>query len=265
MKRGIRTIIADDEPAGCRTLQILLEEDPDTDIVATCRSGKETTEAVLRYHPDLLFLDVEMPEGDGFETLQSLPTDVKPVVVFVTAFDGYAVQAFGVQASDYLLKPFTDARFRAALARAKERLWHQARVDAERASRLFSRVGGDIPATLPPSAPDNDKRLAIPTSRGVRFVALDEIDLIEARGDYVRIYTGERFELVRGAIGRFAEQLDPARFVRLHRSAIIQIGKLAEIQRCPTGELEAVLKDGRRCKLSQSGRERLGRVLGQHI
>ncbi|MEO5799926.1 MAG: LytTR family DNA-binding domain-containing protein [Gemmatimonadales bacterium] len=263
MKHGIRTIIADDEPAGRRTLQMLLEEDPDTDIVATCRSGKETTEAVLRQRPDLLFLDIEMPEGDGFETLESLPHDVKPVVVFVTAFDSYAVQAFGVQAADYLLKPFSDARFRAAHARAKERLWQQTRVATERATGLLRRMGGEATAT--PQLGTPDKRLAIPTSRGIRFVALDEIDLIEAQGDYVRIYTGDRFELVRGPIGRFEAQLSGSRFVRIHRSAVVHLDQLAEIQRCPTGELEAVLHSGRRCKVSQSGRERLGRAMGHQL
>jgi two-component system LytT family response regulator len=263
MKRGIRTIIADDEPGGRRTLQLLLAEDPDTDVVALCRSGKETTEAVLRHRPDLLFLDVQMPEGDGFETLESLPAEVRPVVVFVTAFDDYAVQAFGVQASDYLLKPFSDARFRTALARAKERLWQQTRLASDRASGLLARMGAEPPAAAPQTGLSD--RLAIPTSRGTRFISLEEIDLVEARGDYVRIYTGERFELVRGTIGRFEEQLDPARFVRIHRSAIVNLGRLCEIQRTPSGESEALLQGGRRCKVSQSGRERLGRVLGQQV
>lgn len=217
----------------------------------------------MRHRPDLLFLDVEMPEGDGFETLESLPTEVMPVVVFVTAFDGYAVQAFGVEASDYLLKPFTDARFRAALARAKERLWQRTQRASERATAVLARMGGG-PTPAPP-VQTSDARLAIPTSRGTRFVALDEIDLIEARGDYVRIYTGERFELVRGAIGRFEEHLDSTHFVRVHRSAIVNIRRLTEVQRSSTGELEAVLQGGHRCKVSQSGRERLARLFRHHI
>jgi two-component system LytT family response regulator len=263
MKGEVRTIIADDEPAGRRTIQMLLGEDPETSIVAMCRSAAETTEAVLRHRPDLLFLDVEMPGGSGFEALRGLPADMTPVVVFVTAFDEYAVEAFGVQATDYLLKPFSDSRFRTALARAKERLWQRSAAAAERNAAHLARVNGDHPRTG--AAPALGERLAIRTSRGTRFVSLDEIDLIEARGDYVRIYSGERFQLVRGTIGRYEERLDPSRFVRVHRSAIVNVARVIEVQRGASGDVEAVMQDGRHCRVSQSGRERLGRVFGRRL
>lgn len=262
MKGEVRTIIADDEPAGRRTLQMLLGEDPETSIVALCRSAAETTEAVLRHRPDLLFLDVEMPGGTGFDALRGLPAEMMPVVVFVTAFDEYAVEAFGVQATDYLLKPFSDARFRTALARAKERLWQRSAA-AERNAAHLARVIGDHSRSG--GAPVLGERLAIRSARGTRFVALDEIDLIEARGDYVRIYSGERFHLVRGAIGRYEERLDPVRFVRVHRSAIVNVARVVEVRRGATGDAEAVLQDGRHCRVSQSGRERLGRVFGRRL
>lgn len=263
MKGEVRTIIADDEPAGRRTLQMLLGEDPETSIVAMCRSAAETTEAVLRHRPDLLFLDVEMPGGSGFDALRGLPPEMMPVVVFVTAFDEYAVEAFGVQATDYLLKPFSDARFRTALARAKERLWQRTAAAAERSASHLGRVTADF--ARGGGAPVLGDRLAIRTPRGTRFVSLDEIDVIEARGDYVRIYSGERFQLVRGAIGRYEERLDPSRFVRVHRSAIVNVSRVVEVLRGATGDAEAVMQDGRRWRVSQSGRERLGRVFGRRL
>lgn len=263
MKGEVRIIIADDEPAGRRTLQILLADDPESCVVAICRSAAETTEAVLRHRPDLLFLDVEMPGGNGFEALRGLPPEMMPVVVFVTAFDEHAVEAFGVQATDYLLKPFSDARFRTALARAKERLWQRSAAAAERNAVHHARVSGDHAGAV--GTPGLGARLAIRTAHGTRFVSLDEIDLIEARGDYVRIYSGERFHLVRGTIGRYEERLDPVRFVRVHRSVIVNVARVVEVRRGATGEAEAVLHDGRHCRVSQSGRERLGRVFGRRV
>jgi two-component system LytT family response regulator len=263
MKGEVRIIIADDEPAGRRTLQMLLGEDPESSIVAMCRSAAETTDAVLRHRPDVLFLDVEMPGGTGFDALRGLPADLMPVVVFVTAFDEYAVEAFGVQATDYLLKPFSDSRFRMALARAKERLWQRTAAAAERNASHLARINGHHARAAATHSPGD--RLAIRTPRGTRFVSLDEIDWIEARGDYVRIYSGERFQLVRGAIGWYEERLDPSRFVRVHRSAIVNVSRVVELKRGSTGDAEAVMQDGRRCRVSQSGRERLGRVFGRRL
>ncbi len=263
MTACIRVVIADDEPAGRRAVQLLLADDPDIQIVGQCRSGQETAETVLRHRPDLLFLDVQMPGGDGFEALAGIPVEVMPLVVFVTAFDEYALRAFAVEAADYLLKPFTTARFRSALLRAKERLRQRTAAEVERVAALQSRLGAA--ASAPPPRPSAPARITIRTAHGTLILAMDDIDWIEARGDYVRIHAGDRVELLREPIGRLEERLDSSRFVRVHRSAIVNLARVREIRHSGPGETVAVLTSGGQCRLSRSGRDRLASVLGQPI
>lgn len=261
----LRVLIADDEPAGRRAIQLLLAGDPEVQIVGQTRSGAETVEAVLRLRPDILFLDVQMPGGDGFQVLAQLPADALPLIVFVTAFDEYAMQAFDVHAADCLLKPFSDQRFRTAVARAKERLRQRTAAEVERLAALLTRLGGDAGRRVgPPPARWAPDRMAIRTSQGTLLLAVDDIDWIEARGDYVRIHSRGRADLLRESIGRLEERLEPECFVRVHRSAIVNLAKVREIK-TSLGENVAVLENGARCKLSRSGRERLARLLGQPI
>jgi two-component system, LytTR family, response regulator len=259
MSDRIRALIADDEPAGRRALQLLLSKDPEIEIVGQARNGEEAVHAILQSQPDLLFLDVQMPGGNGFDVLAQLPADLVPVVLIVTAFEEYAVTAFGVHADGYILKPFSDTRFRAAVAHAKERLRQRSAAQAERAAGTLRRLAASRPTT-DGSLPAND-RMAIRTSRGVSLLAMGDIEWIEARGDYVRIHSRNRTDLLRHPIGDMEKHLDPNRFVRVHRSVIVNLEKIRELKVNASGSHFAVLETGGTCKLSRGGRERLGRLL----
>jgi two-component system LytT family response regulator len=262
MRERIRALIADDEPAGRRAIQLLLSKDPEIEIVGLARSGEEAVHAILQCQPDLLFLDVQMPGGDGFSVLAQLPPELLPVVLIVTAFEEYAITAFGVHADDYLLKPFSDTRFRAAVAHAKERLRQRSAARADRAIQALKRLGHTEPHPATPSSPE---RLAIRTTRGLVLLPLADIDWIEARGDYVRVHSRERVDLMRQPIGELEKHLDPARFVRVHRSALVNLAKVRELTMTSAGTYAAILQNGKSCRLSRSGRERLGRALGQGV
>jgi two-component system, LytTR family, response regulator len=257
----IRVVIADDEPAGRRAIQLLLSKDPVVRVVAQCGTGEDTLAAIQRHQPDLLFLDIQMPGCDGFEVLARVPAESRPVILFVTAFEEYAVRAFGVHAEDYLLKPFSDARFREAVAHAKARLRERTAAEAERVAGLLQRLGGEArrrPANFQPASTD---RLAVRSSRGIALLALDDILWIEARGDYVRIHSTDRTDLLREPISAMEHQLDAGRFVRVHRSAIVNLARVRELEVSAPGVYSAVLQNGERCRLSRKGRERLERLL----
>jgi two-component system, LytTR family, response regulator len=240
---AIRVLIADDEPAGRTTLRLLLGQDPDVQIVSECRTGAETVDAVLRHRPELLFLDIQMPGGNGFEVLSELPPESMPLIVFVTAYDRYSLQAFEVHAADYLLKPFSDRRFRSALAHAKDRLRQREAPRGEPAARVAA------------------DRLAIRTAHGVLMLAVGDIEWIEARGDYARIHSGARADLVRESLSSLESRLGPTRFVRIHRSAIVNLAQVREFKPDPSGAMVAILLNGHRCRLSRRGRERLAGIL----
>ena len=241
---AIRALIADDEPAGRSTLRLLLAEDPDVQIVGECRTGADTVDAVLRQRPDLLFLDIQMPGGTGSTSSRSCRPRRCRWWSSSPPTTAIRVQAFEVHAADYLLKPFSDRRFRSALAHAKERL--RARP-----------VKHGEPVALPAGVAD---RLAIRTSDGVLMLATAEIDWIEARGDYARIHRGGRSDLVRESLSSLEGRLGPARFVRIHRSAIVNLARVREFK-SGGGGMVAILMDGQRCRLSRRGRERVAGIL----
>ncbi len=269
MSNPIRVLIADDEPAARRTIQLLLAGDSDFQVLGECSDGLQTVDAILRLHPDLVFLDVQMPRRDGFEVLARLPPASAPLIVFVTAFDEYTLRAFDVHAADYLLKPFSDHRFRAAVAHVKERLRQRSAADLERLL-AFVRELGEL-ASSPEGWPGSmtaqaiPDRIAIHSGQGVLMLALDDIEWVEARGDYVRIHSAGRVDLVRETISGVERRLPASRFVRIHRSTIVSIAKVKEIKLVPGNEPVAVLQSGVRCRLSRSGRERLGRLVGKVI
>lgn len=259
MEPRIRVVVADDEPAGRRAIQLLLARDPELRVIDQCRNGEETVRSVIQHQPDLLFLDIQMPGGDGFEVLSQVPAEMRPVVVIVTAFEEYAIRAFGVHADDYILKPFSDARFRTAVAHAKERLRQRSAALAERAAGALRRLAATKPVTTG-SVPVQD-RLPVRTSAGVILLAIADIEWIEARGDYVRIHSPNRSDLLRHPIGELEKHLDPGRFVRVHRSVIVNLEKIRELKVNSSGGHFAVLQTGSTCRLSRSGRERLSQIL----
>jgi two-component system LytT family response regulator len=250
----IRTLVVDDEPAARAAVRALLAADAEIAVVGECADGAEALEAVRAQRPDLLLLDVQMPEMDGFTLLHQLDDAELPVVVFVTAHDRYALEAFEVHAVDYLLKPYDDARFRAALAHAKQQV-RRGRLDGAHGLRRF--LGG-LPAGEGPYL----KRLVTRAAGRIGIVAVEQVDWIEADGDYARIHAGRDVHPLRETMKLLEARLDPARFVRIHRSIIVNVERIKELQPYFRNEYVAVLHDGTRLKVSRGCRPHLERALG---
>jgi two-component system LytT family response regulator len=229
----IRTLIVDDEPLARANIATLLGGDPEISVVGECGSGTQAIAAVRKSKPSLLFLDVQMPECDGFDVLERLGGDAPAAVVFVTAYDKYAIQAFEVEALDYLLKPFDDARFFRALARAKAHLHQRA-------------------AKLP-----GIQRLIVKSAGRVVFLQTEEIDWIEAADYYACLHVAGRTHLVRRSMSDLERDLDPKMFCRTHRSSIVNIARVRELRLDSNGEYEVALNDGTKLKVSRSYREQL--------
>jgi two-component system LytT family response regulator len=249
----IRAVIADDESLARRRLRSLLAAEKDFCVVAECKNGREALAAIERHHPDLLFLDVEMPELDGMGVLEQAGPEHLPAVIFVTAFDHYAVQAFDAHALDYLLKPFDESRFARSLDRARRHLQHHNRADYNR--RLESLLHELSPK------PGGLERLVIKSGGRIVFLNDEEVDWIEAAANYVRLHAGTESYLLRQKMSVIEEKLDPARYMRIHRSIIVNIDKIRELKPCNNGEYIVVLRNGKELSLSRSFRERIHQLL----
>jgi len=241
----IRVLIVDDERLSRQRLRRLLAAEPDIAIVAECGNAAAALEALAARHVDLLFLDVQMPQMDGFQFLDSLD-DGRPVVVFVTAYDDYAVRAFDVRALDYLLKPFEPARFAKTLERARQE------VELRRSSRPAGGVAPLVRTHLP-----------VKTSGRILFLRMEEIDSIEAADNYVRIHMGSgEAHLVRETMNAMQARLDPARFLRIHRSTIVNVARVRELRPWFHGDYIVLLANGRQLTLSRSYRDNVLRLAG---
>jgi two-component system LytT family response regulator len=238
----VTAVIADDEPLVRRGLKRNLSAEG-VEVVGEARNGRETVELVLNRRPDLLFLDVQMPEMDGVTALRMIPEKDRPSTVFVTAYDQYALKAFELHAVDYLLKPFDDDRFRAALAHARER----------RRS-----TGADITSLLDTLSPKPRyvTRLVAPAHGKLVVVSLDQVDWIEAADNYVRLHTPAGTHLIRETMRSLSARLDPALFARVHRSYTVRIAMIEELRVLPSGDYEVKLKGGRRVPMSRAYRDR---------
>ena len=243
-------LIVDDEPLARAGLRSLVEEDPDAELLGECATGVEAVRAIRRLRPEVVLLDVQMPDLDGFGVLRALDRAEWPVVVFVTAYDAYALRAFEVHAVDYLLKPFGDGRAREALARAKDRV-RGAELQAL-SVRMVSLLGGKPDSPPPAPAREHLRRIAWRDRGRVAFVAVDEVDWIGAEDDYVRIHARGASPLVRARIGELARQLDPERFVRIHRSTLVNIDRVRELRPAFHGDYTAVLHDGTELRVSRT-------------
>lgn len=231
--KRLRAIVVDDEPLARSNLTLLLARDAEIQIVAECASGMEALQQIRSSRPDLVFLDVEMPECDGFDVLEMLGRDLPPVVVFVTAYDQYAIRAFEAGALDYLLKPFDNARFELALARAKER------------------------AMLGKSSPPSREFLAVKSAGQITFLKFSEIDWIEAADYYSCLHVGARTHLLRRSMSELDEELDQAVFCRIHRSTIVRLDRVRGLRLNENGEYDVLLGDGTRLRLSRRYRKQL--------
>jgi two-component system LytT family response regulator len=259
--RPIRTLIVDDEPAAREGMRHLLAADPEIVLAGECSNGREAVAAIRDTSPDLAFLDVQMPELDGFGVLREVGVERAPAVVFVTAFDQYALRAFDVHAIDYLLKPFTDDRFRQSLDRAKQ-LVRQGRL-GDLTRKLAALLDNDGSAPAPAPAPSYLDRLVVKSGGKVTLLPVGEIEWIDAEGDYVRIHVGKTWHLLRETMKNLEDQLDAARFVRIHRSTIVNLEKVKELQPFFRGEYVVVLHNGTTLKLSRGYRDNLEARLGR--
>jgi two-component system LytT family response regulator len=253
----IRAVIVDDEPLARLRIADLLDAAPDVEVIAQCANGAEAIEVLEDSPPDLLFLDVQMPEVNGFDVLQSIGVGHVPVVIFVTAYDQFALRAFEAHALDYLLKPFDDERFAAALQRARDRIQEQQRGDADRRlMALLKEARGDRGYL---------QRLVVPSGQRSVFVRTDQIDWIEAERNYVRLHVGGQTYLLRENLSRIASSLDPAMFCRIHRSAIVNIDRIHAVESLVRGEYLILLHDGTKLASGRNYRGNLHAVMGKEI
>ena len=235
----------------------MLEGDPEVEIIGECASGREAVEAIRAMAPDLIFLDIQMPELGGFEVLESLKSDNVPYIIFATAYDQYAVRAFEVHALDYLLKPFDRERFEVAWKRAKTL------IREEKVSQRDEHILALLEELK--AGPKYLERLVIKTEGRVFFLDIDEIHCIESEGNYVRVYNGRKTYLLRETISGLESQLDPKKFLRIHRSSIVRIDKIKELQPWFHGEYHVVLENGKQLTLSRNYRANLQEAVGRPL
>ena len=254
MAEKLRAAIVEDEPPARVGLRALLAADPEIEIVAECGTVDEALAALQKTHPDVVFLDVQLARRTGFDLLAALGASRPPAVVFVTAYDQHAVRAFDVEAVDYLLKPFDDQRFAQALGRAKDR------VRQSRAKSLAEQLAATLAPGARPAGPP--RTLLLKDGARTMFLREDEIDWIEAQDYYVEIHAGGAAHLHREPLRDLEARLDPRRFVRIHRSAIVQVDRIRQLRSLPSGDAAVVLRDGTELRVSRSRRDAIRAVLG---
>ena len=251
----IRTLVVDDEPMGRERVLSLLQQEEDVEVIGECSDGTQAIAAIQQHSPDLVFLDVNMPGANGFGVIDAVGADRMPNVIFVTAYDEYALKAFEYHALDYLLKPFNRDRFQETLKHARASLERRRAGDLGR--RLLALVND-----IKPDAPRLE-RLVVKSGGRVFFLRTDEIDWIEAAGNYVRLHLGDESHLFRETMNRMEARLDSRRFVRIHRSRIVNSERIKELQPWFNGEYVVILRNGTRLTLSRGYRDRLQDQLGK--
>ena len=247
--KKIRTLVVDDEPLARERLTSLLAAEPDIEVLGQCRDGEEAVRGIMDHTPDLVFLDVQMPAMNGFEVIEAVGSERMPLVIFVTAYDQHALKAFQVRALDYVLKPFDRERFQEALQRARAQIQRDETGDLGR--RLLALV-----KDLRRDQPKTD-RLVVKSGGRLFFLRTDEIDWIEAAGNYVRLHVGTTSHLLRETMNAIEGRLDAEKFFRIHRSRIVNMERIQEMQPWLNGEYAVLLSTGTRLTLSRGYREKL--------
>ncbi len=251
----IRALIVDDEPPARRRLRALLREEADVEVAGEYGDGRKAAAAIQEKHPDLVFLDIQMPEMNGFDVVAAVGVAEMPAIIFVTAYEQYALKAFEVSALDYLLKPFDKARFKAALQRVRKQL------ERPRVSGVSERL-----ATLLETMEREKKyvqRLVVKSAGRIYFLRADEVDWIEAAGNYVTLHSGGQKHLIRDTMNALEERLDPEKFLRVHRSTIVNADRILELQPWFRGDYVLILRDGTKLNLSRHYRHRLPKTLAE--
>jgi two-component system LytT family response regulator len=244
----IRTLIVDDEPLARERVKRFLKDERDIDIIGECGNGADAIDAIHQKEPDLVFLDIQMPEKNGFDVIRSINGNHLPTIIFVTAYDQYALQAFEVHALDYLLKPFNRERFHRAVARAKEQIEGQHRGELD--ERLVSLISSITPEKK------YLERLVVKSVGRVFFLKTEEIDWIEASGNYLKLHVGRDSHMIRETMNSIEAKLDPSQFMRIHRSTIVNIDRIKELHPMFSGDYSAILRDGTELALSRNYREK---------
>jgi two-component system LytT family response regulator len=250
----LNALIVDDEPLARKALLRLLKIERDINVIGQCGDGESAVDAIRRAKPELVFLDVQMPEMDGFRVVETIGVNQMPITVFVTAFDRYAIDAFDANAVDYLLKPFAADRLSRALARARDR--HLGRQNQESAQRLFSLLDSRYQS-------DYAQRLTVSTGGRILFVSVGDIDWIEAEGNYARLHVSCHVYDVRETLQALMEKLDPREFVRIHRSTIVNVQRIREVQPWFQGSHIVLLHSGEELRMSRYQREAVERLMGK--
>ena len=270
--RPVTVLVADDEPLARRRLLRLLRAEPGVEVVAECKGGRSAVEQIRARNPDLVFLDIQMPDLDGFGVIAEVGPERMPSVVFVTAFDQYALRAFEVHALDYLLKPFEAERFHSALVRARANLSPQREASypgEERLRRLLAEVLGTGQGREGETAAKSPsrffERVAVKTDGATRILQIADVDWFETDGNYVRVHVGKSTYLIRSTANRLQEELDPRRFARIHRRFLVNIDRVVGLEPWFGGDAIVLLRDGSKLRLSRNYREGfLALMLGDH-
>ncbi|MET0659226.1 MAG: LytTR family DNA-binding domain-containing protein [Steroidobacteraceae bacterium] len=265
MNATIRTVIVDDEELARRGLELRLAEHADFALVAQCPNGREAVAAIAREQPDLMFLDIQMPGLSGFDVLARVPQESLPIIVFVTAFDRYALDAFEAHALDYLLKPINEQRFNATIERVRT-LWQQRQAFAQREQMmrlLAAHAGAGTLESAADAARDYPEFIAIRDDTGTERVRVGTIDWIDAAGDYMCVHAAGRTYVLRETMKALETTLDPRLFQRVHRSTIVNLKRVRRLRPHTNGEYFLTLLDGQEIKLSRSYRDRVDQLLGK--
>ena len=249
----LKALIVDDEPLARERIRQLLAGEEDVELVGECKDGEEAVVAIELRRPDVVFLDVRMPKADGLEVVAALDPGDLPSVIFVTAYDEYALRAFEVHALDYLLKPVSRERFAKALERVRD---ERRRSNGDLGERLLGLLD-DLKEGKPPL-----ERLCVRSGGRIVFLKTREIDWIDGAGNYVRIHAAGEAHLMRSTLGGMAARLDPDKFVRVHRSTIVNVDRVRSVETTPAGDHVLILEEGQRLTVGRSHRQGLERILG---
>ena len=268
IEQSLRVLVIDDEPLARQRLCSLLARTPDVEVVGECQNGLEAVAAIRAEAPDLVFLDVQMPGMTGLDVVRTIGPGDMPTTVFVTAYDKHALAAFDLAAIDYLVKPFDDERFEEAFQRARRmaRLEDASRL-RDRLLAVLQETGGEAPTLKTPTRAGAGagarylERIPVESRGKVRFIPVSDIDYILASGPYAELVVGDRKHLIREAMQNLENQLDPARFFRVHRSAIVQLDRVDALLKAPGGDCDVQLRNGVKIKIARSRREELEKRL----
>ncbi|MCA0899173.1 LytR/AlgR family response regulator transcription factor [Microbulbifer agarilyticus] len=265
----LKTVLVDDEPLALQLLQSLLDDIPEIEVIATCRNGREALNAVATHLPDLLFLDIQMPGMNGFDVIGRLQGDIIPQVIFATAYDHYAVEAFDVNAVDYVLKPMEPERLALAVDRARARLQQQAQQNSHNQADEKGRLLSSLTAHSPQSSEkrittDTPRKLAIKDGGRIVLANQSDIEWIDAAGDYMCVHTNGETHIMRSTLKELQQQLCPKTFKRVHRSTLVNLNYIHEIQVLTKGEYLLTLKSSEKVKVSRNYRQPIKEYLEQN-